>query len=115
MSSFRKTTPIKRTTPGHYDDDTGLWVEGQEDTLSIQMSVQPLRVDEMDALPEGRRSSRAVKIYANVELLPADQDTGQNADVITWFGKAWEVVSCMPYQSGVLPHWKAVAVEVKAG
>jgi hypothetical protein len=113
VSSFRKPISVKRTEPGHYGDD-GNWVDGAETTLTIYMSVQPLRVDEMDALPEGRRNSRAVKIYSDDELLPAEQTTGQNADFITWQGKQWEVIGCDPYQMGVISHYKSLAVEVKA-
>ncbi len=112
-SSFRKPTPVTRVAAGEYNT-AGVWVEGQPATLSIPMSVQPMKLSEMEALPEGRRSSRAVKIYSDAELIAADQDTGQNGDIVTWLGKKWEVVSCMPYQGGVIPHWKALAVEVKA-
>jgi len=112
MSSFRKLIPVTRTAPGNYNID-GIWVEGASESLSIKMSVQPLRLDEMDALPEGRRSSRAVKIYAESELYAVEQTTRQNADIITWLGKSWEVVGCEAYQMGVIPHFKALAVEVK--
>lgn len=112
MSSFRKVIPVTRTAPGSYVD--GTWVEGDPGTLLIKMSVQPLRLDEMDALPEGRRSSRAVKIYSDAELYPAEQAASQNADIITWLGKTWEIVGCDPYQMGVIPHYKSLAVEVKA-
>jgi|AGTN01.3.fsa_nt_gi hypothetical protein len=113
MSSFRKPITVLRTAPGHYDD-AGIWVPGEPATTTVPMSVQPLRAKEMDALPEGRRGSRAVKVYAGAALLVADQTTGQNADIITWQGSSWEVVSCDPYQMDVIPHYKALAVEVKA-
>jgi hypothetical protein len=113
MSSFRKPFSVLRTPPGHYDD-AGNWVEGSAETLTISMSIQPLRIEEMDALPEGRRNSRAVKIYSGVELLPAEQTTGQNADLVTWQGKPWEVIGCDSYQMGVISHYKSLAVEVKA-
>lgn len=114
MSSFRKPITITRTEPGHYDETSGLWVEGEESTPTVAMSIQPLSVDEMDALPEGRRTSRSVKIYSSVELLPADQSTGQNADQFTWLGRTYEIVGCNPYQMGVIPHYKSYAVEVTA-
>ena len=112
MSSFRKPIIVKRTGQGDYDAG-GVWVEGIPAELSVRMSVQPLRMDEMDALPEGRRSSRAVKIYSDTELLPAEQTSGQNADQVRWQGKQWEIVGCDPYLMGVIPHFKALAVEVK--
>ena len=113
MSSFRKPITVTRTGQGDYNAD-GVWVEGIPAELSVRMSVQPLRMDEMDALPEGRRSSRAVKIYSDTQLLPAEQTSGQNADQVMWQGKQWEIVGCDPYLMGVIPHYKALAVEVKA-
>ena len=112
MSSFRKPITVTRTGQGDYNDE-GVWVEGIPAELSVRMSVQPLRLEEMDALPEGRRSSKAVKIYAESQLLPADQGARQNADQVTWQGKQWEIVGCDPYLMGVIPHFKALAVEVK--
>ncbi len=112
MSSFKKPITVTRTAPGSYVN--GYWQPGEPTVMTIRMSIQPLRVDEMDALPEGQRSSRAVKIYSEAELLPTDQATSQEADVITWLGKSWEVIGCAPYQMGVIPHYKAYAVEVKA-
>ena len=113
MSSFRKPITVTRAAVGHYDDN-GDWVEeSPATTLAISMSVQPLRLDEMDALPEGRRSSRAVKMYSNDELFPPEQSTGLNADMITWQGRQWEVMACDPYQMGVISHYKSLAVEVK--
>ena len=35
--------------------------------------MQPLKATEMDALPEGRRGSHAVKVYSDTELYMADQ------------------------------------------
>ena len=114
MSSFRKPIPVLRAGTGHYDDDLGTWVEDTpSQSISVMMSVQPLRLEEMDALPEGRRTSRAVKIYSGEELLPAEQDIEQNADIITWQGRQWEVLACDPYQMGVISHYKSLAVEVK--
>ena len=112
MSSFRKTITVTRTAPGSYVN--GMWVEGSVSSLSARMSIQPLRLEEMDALPEGRRSSKAVKIYSDALLLPADQEASQNADKVLWQGKTWEVVACDSYQMGLIPHYKALAVEVKA-
>lgn len=113
MSSFRKLVIVKRKNPGNYNSD-GIWVEGDESTIPVRMSIQPLRLEEMDALPEGRRSSKAMKIFADAELLCAEQSETQNADILIWQGKQWEVVACDAYQMGILPHFKALAVEVKA-
>lgn len=112
MSSFRKQVPVIRKTG--YWDDAGDWHDNSPQNLTISMSVQPLTTEEMDALPEGRRTNRSVKIYSNIELLAAIQGTAQNSDVIVWLGKNYEVVGCTPYQMGVISHYKSYAVEVAA-
>jgi len=73
-----------------------------------------LKPNEMEALPEGRRNGRVVKIYSDVELYTAKQSTGQNADIVIWLGKNFEVIGCDPYQMEVISHYKSLAVEVNA-
>lgn len=109
MSSFRKSIIVTRTTGSYVD---GVWTANDPTTLTIKASVQPLRLDEMQAMPEGRRSSHVVKIYSDTELYPAIQGTGQNADQFTWQSKTWEVIACDAYQMGIISHYKALAVEV---
>lgn len=115
MSSFRKPYTVVRRSPGSYVD--GYWVEGSETNITIKASVQPLRMDEIEALPEGKRSSSAVKVYSDVKLNPAKQATGEtqgvSADILLYAGSNWEIVACAAYQSGVIPHYKAYGVEVR--
>ena len=114
MSSFRKPYTVVRRSPGSYID--GYWVEGTESNIIIKASVQPLRMDEIEALPEGKRSSSAVKIYSDMKLLPAKQATetaaATSADILQYSGSTWEIVACAGHQSGIIPHYKAYAVEV---
>ena len=66
----------------------------------------------MEALPEGRRGSRAVKVYSDTELLMVDQQSGQQPDQFEWLGRRYEVVGSDAFQSGVINHYRAYAVEV---
>lgn len=115
MSSFRKQYTIIRRSPGSYVD--GYWVEGAETNIAIKASVQPLKVSEIEALPEGKRSSAAIKIYSDSKLLPAKQATettaATSADLLQYDDSIWEIVACAAYQSGVIPHYKAYGVEVR--
>lgn len=113
MSSFGKLhTVIRRSSGSHVD---GYWVEGTETNITIKASVQPLKVSEIEALPEGKRSGSAVKIYSDVKLIPAKQATEEtqpvSADIILYAGSKWEIVACAAFQSGIIPHYKAYAVE----
>lgn len=114
MSSFRKPYTVKRYASGQYVN--GIWQDGQVTNINIKASVQPLNLDEIEYLPEGRRSSKSFKIYTDTELFPALQEKeGQqatNPDVIVISGKDYEIIRVLPYQSGVINHYKCYAVEV---
>lgn len=114
MSSFRKPYTVTRRAAGSYIG--GYWVEGTESNIIIKASIQPLKVNEIEALPEGKRSSSAVKIYTDTKLILAKQATettdAVSADILQYSGSTWEIVAYAAYQSGVIPHYKAYAIEV---
>lgn len=118
MSGLRRPVTVTRRTPGVYDSN-GRWQEGTTSQLTILASVQPAKVEDvssmMKELPEGRQSGGVVKIYSAEPLQRAEDGTEpiQNADQIAWQGRTYEVVLCMPYQSGLLSHYKSLALEVR--
>lgn len=125
MSSFRRKFNIIRTAGvGHYDDE-GRWVvDSSTQTISIKASVQPLNNNETQALPDGGRTTRTVKIYTSTKLLPERQahtDAAgnelpqQEADVLLYDGEKWKVVMVNAYQSGVINHYKCFAQELTDG
>lgn len=111
MSQFREPLTVKRKNAAT------VYVKGKAQVgatsnVSITTSVQPLKADEMELLPEGRRDSEAFRLYTSTELFPADETTGKNADVVVYNGKDYEVLSCARWQNRVVPHFKAVMVKV---
>lgn len=112
MSSFRKPITVMRYDgkPELLADGTYLYPDATE--LEVYASVQALKANEMYALPEGRRQGRAVKIYTDVELYTADQHTGTQADRFIWRGRTFEIVASDIFQSDVINHYRAYAVEV---
>lgn len=111
-SSFRRPIKIWRYAEKPVLGDDGRYTIADLTEMSIQASVQPLKATEMDALPEGRRGCRAVKVYSDTELLMVDQQSGQQSDRFEWLGRMYEVVGCDAYQSNVINHYRAYAVEV---
>lgn len=111
-SSFRRPIKIWRYAEKPVLGDDGRYTIADPTEMSIQASVQPLKATEMDALPEGRRGGRAVKVYSDTELLMVDQQSGQQPDRFEWLGRMYEVVGCDAYQSNVINHYRAYAVEV---
>lgn len=114
MSSFRKPLTIYRYAGKAVLQDNGKFVLPEQSVLVVDASVQPLKATEMEALPEGRRGSHAVKVYSDTELLMVDQGTGAQADQFDWLGKRYEIVAADAYQCGVINHWRMYAVEVRS-
>ena len=115
MSSFRRPlTIIRKSGKPVLDQATGKFIDQDEHHFKVNASVQPMKPNEMQALPEGRRGSRAVKVYSDVELYEADQKSGLQSDKFYWLGILFEVVASDAYQADVLSHYRAYATEVQS-
>lgn len=112
MSSFRKALQVYRYGNKAVLGEDGRFALPEPEEITVMASVQPLKATEMEALPEGRRGARAVKVYTDIELFMPDQIIGQQADKFVWLGKTYEVVGCDAYQCGVINHYRSYAVEV---
>ena len=110
MSQFREPLTVKRQDAAAVYTD-GVGQDGSTSNVPITASVQPLRANEMELLPEGRRDGEAFRLYTSTELFPADEKTGKNADVVVYNGREYEVLSCARWQNRVVPHFKAVMVK----
>lgn len=109
MSSFRTAFTVKRKAAGTLVK--GKLVEGSTSTITIQASVQPMRGKDVDLLPEGRRTSQAVWIYTDTQLQLSNSTAFTNPDILVAFGSDFEVLSVEPWQSGVISHYKCMAVK----
>lgn len=112
MSSFRKLITVLRYngSPELLANGTYMYPTPQE--FKVLASVQPFKANEMMLLPEGSRTARAVKVYTDKELYVDDQRTNTMADRFKWRGKLFEVVASDIFQSDVINHYRAYAVEV---
>ena len=69
----------------------------------------------MMLLPEGRRDKAAFRIYSDIELLPADETTKVNADLVDIDGGTnyeYEVVANKPWQNNIINHHMAIVVKL---
>lgn len=110
---FRQPIKVWRYTDKPQLQANGKFVMPEPEAITIMASVQPLKITEMDALPEGRRGAHAVKTYSDEPFLMADQDTGQQADRFEWLGRTYEIVGTDAFQCNVISHYRCYAVEVK--
>jgi predicted nucleotidyltransferase len=105
---FRKQFTVKRKQGGSYVD--GQWVPGNDVDIIIKASLQPMSPEEMDKLPEGRRTNETFKLYTKTRLYTV---TDENPDYLLIDGIGYEVVSVGKYQSDVINHYK-VFIQRKA-
>ncbi len=103
MSSFRQTVTVTRLGGGSLVK--GRWTgEGSASTFDIKASIQPIRPNEVESLPEGRRNSKAFRLYTSADL--RDMQSGANPDRVELFGEDYEVTAKAPWQNNVINHYK---------
>jgi hypothetical protein len=91
----------------------GVWAPGARSALTTLASVQPVVMgQDMHALPEGRHLSDFIKIYASDRLLVTADGEGVQPDILVHEGYGYELVSIFANQSGVISHFKYIAVKV---
>lgn len=113
--TFRKPFTIKRSVPGQYDDDSGLWVPGAVSEIEIKASVQPVAGEggELNVnLPEGKRTQDTVRVYTDTLIFEAQEKTGVEGDRLLYLGHEFECVAVEEWQSGVISHYKGYFVKV---
>lgn len=101
----------RRYAAGARDTD-GVWVRGTSSDDTILASVQPASADNIQRLPEGRRSSRARLIITTGELRCEDQGAQVSADRVLVDGTWWEV-GHVERDRAVLPHYTAVVTALQ--
>ena len=115
MSSFRRPVEVIRRGAGQWV--AGRWIDGADGPPhTIMASVQPATLSDYDtlqALPEGRRVEAMVRVYTDAVLAVAGAaDT--NGDRIVWpHGPRpgnYLVRAASPWQSGVISHYRYLAV-----
>ena len=95
---------VKRQVGGSFQN--GRWVKGAPQEIIVEMSSQPVAGKELEFLPEARRETQSMKFYSAVELIP--QSAAGTGDVVVLPYGEFEVISCEPYQSGLINHYKSL-------
>lgn len=117
MSLFRSVDLIQRThEPGQYIK--GRWVNGApKEDVPFKGTVQAASGKTMELLPEGKRSSEAIRVIApiNLSFTSAESEKQVIGDIIIWEGRQYEVQVVRPWKNGLLPHWELVATREKEG
>jgi hypothetical protein len=116
MSLFGSMSLIQRSfTPGHREK--GSWVEGQAFDIPFMGTAQPASGRVVAQLPEGKRNSETITVFAPKEMAftPVDPESQRSGDIIVWKGRQYEVWSVKEWDAGLIPHWELTAIRCKEG
>lgn len=106
-----ETLSVDRFSNGAWVD--GRYIKGDATITPFTASVQPLRPNEIQILPEHRRNSESIKIYTSQRLFNSDEKNSIPADVVTHDGKKYEIHKVWNWNIGTnIPHFKAIAMIV---
>lgn len=101
-----------RSNAGSYVD--GVWVEGTETNVEIQVNIQPLKEAELLILPEADRSRQWWKVYSASEIRMDKQGTsGWAADEFVYQGDRYKVMKVENTSMGTLNHYKALVARLE--
>lgn len=107
FGAIRKNVAIKRPGQGSWQGKK--WVDGPIEGLVIQASVQPLKGEDLERLPEARRKLASFSLFTESQLKAAEENQN-NPDIAVIDGQEYEVERVEPWQNGLINHYKAIVV-----
>jgi hypothetical protein len=90
----------------------GTWVPAATVNITIRGVLQNANPDDLQNLPEGLRTSEAIKVHSVERMVPVSESSQALADVILEDGKEYIVQSVANRKIG--NYYKAIAVKRKA-
>jgi hypothetical protein len=95
----------------------GQWKEGTPAVETFCGTCQPASGQTLQLLPEGKRNSEVIKVFAPIQLnfTAADPLLRRSGDRIIWQGKEFEVQILSKWDNGLIPHWELVCTKEKEG
>ena len=85
---FVSSATVLRSAQGAFIG--GIWQRGEDLSLSIRASVQPLGEEDFAALPQGVKDRENRVIYSRTEL--KGSVAGVEADIVIYAGSRWRIV-----------------------
>lgn len=110
FSAFRRPLVANRKPMGTYVN--GVWTEEAGLDFTILASVQPATPEDLQSLPENRRTFTAYRIYTDVIMLSALEGV-RNPDTVTINGEQYEISQVAMWQNGVINHYRCLAVRIQ--
>ena len=91
----------------------GVWVEGPEVEVVVEVNIQPVKPSEVQMMPESDRTREWYKVYS-ADLLRTKQEgaDGWDADEFEWQGHRYQIMKVQNYSMSILDHFKAWAARI---
>jgi len=109
FSEWLEPITLKRTSKGAYIE--GRWNEGSETNIPIKAVVQNASPKDLQALPEGNRTSEAIKLHSVSAMIPTSEKDGVNGDTFKYQDATWQIHSVFNRKIG--NYYKAIAIRIK--
>lgn len=87
----------------------GVWSVDSSSTIAVKASASRAKGLELERLPEGQRNQSVLRLLTLTEILAADGESGQMADVLAYDGDNWEVRSVTDWNG----FWDVLAVRLE--
>ncbi len=110
FARFRRPLAANRKPIGSYVD--GVWVEPEGLAFTVLASVQPATPEDLQSLPENRRTLATYRLYTDTQLFRALEGV-RNPDTVIINGEEYEIAQVSAWQNGIIGHYKCLAVRVQ--
>lgn len=90
----------RQTGVGSYNNDTGLYTNGTNETIKVDLCIQPMKEKDRLLLPEAVRNSEVIKIYTETELKITDDKNKIKGDRFTYNSRIYEVFQTQDWLTG---------------
>ncbi len=91
---FTVSADVLRSAQGGFID--GIWQRGEDTTISIRASLQPLSDRAYAALPQGVKDRENLAIFTRTALVGSA--TEKEADIVLYRGDRWRVISAREWR-----------------
>ena len=103
---------LLRSVQGDYV--SGVWVDGAETEVPVEVNIQPFKDQDLLLLPEPDRARAWYKLYCADEIRMDKQGTdGWGADEFIFEGDRYKVMKVKSYVMGRLDHYRATAARLE--
>lgn len=106
----KKPFKVLRESEGGRDPDTGDWIEGSSEELTVKGNEQPYPANEKKMLPESFRSKDVKMFFTLSDLNSLDEGSSTVPDKVVIRDSEYEVKKKESFQMGVRRHYEYTLV-----